>query len=81
MGKAGVPDWIIAEIIGGPPDPVARANGITMQLRCSTRLDRQTPQYMTHKHTNQLVSFTEENYGCEWFLLKENKYIGERRAV
>ena len=40
LGKAGDPDWIITEIIGGPPDPVALANGITMQLRCNSRLDR-----------------------------------------
>lgn len=73
LGTAGDPDWIVAEIIGGPPDPVALANGITMQLRCSARLDRKTPRYMTHKHTNQLVSLTEENYGVEWFLLQENK--------
>jgi hypothetical protein len=40
LGLSGDPDWIIAEIIGGSPDPVALANGITMQLRCTAWLDR-----------------------------------------
>ena len=54
----------------GPPDPVSSAKGITMQLKCSTRLDKRTPQYLLHKRAVQLVSLNDENYGCEWFLLQ-----------
>jgi hypothetical protein len=73
LGPTGEPDWIVAQIIGGPPDPVALANGITMQLLCTLRMDRKTPAYMREKQTNQLVALNEENFGVEWILLKDAK--------
>jgi hypothetical protein len=67
----GDPGWIIAEVAGGPPDPSARAKGMTMQLRCTRRIDANTPRFMQHKHALQNVSLNEENYGVDWFLLRE----------
>ena len=44
--RDGKPGWIKCEVFGGPPDPTAAAQGITVQLRCSTRDDQNTPTYL-----------------------------------
>lgn len=46
-GKVG---WIRSEVQGGPPDPTASARGVTMVLRCTKRIDRETPKDVIDKN-------------------------------
>lgn len=68
---SGKPGWIVAEIAGGPPDPHAKRQGITFQLRCNKKLDSSTPHFMCHKHNLQLVSLDKDTYGKDWYLFKK----------
>jgi hypothetical protein len=71
--RNGNPGWIIAVIKGGPQDPTASANGDTLSLMCSTRLDKQTPVYLSNAKIRHPVAFSCENYGKRWLLLEELK--------
>jgi DDE superfamily endonuclease len=68
-GNAG---WIIAEISGGPPDPTAAALGYSVRLKCSSRLDKKTPGYLTRGRLEHPASFSVQNYGSRWLLLEKS---------
>ena len=65
----GAPGWIRSEVSGGPPDPSARARGVTMCVRCSTKLDKLTPRHF-HGDDQVEVGFTVANYGTHWVMLR-----------
>jgi hypothetical protein len=65
--KDGKPGWIVCEIFGGPPDPSAAARGITVQLKCSSRFDSMTPEFLLKDRA--AASFQLNNYGAVWYLL------------
>ena len=69
--QSGVPGWIRSEVLGGPPDPKAAAQGITMRLRCNKRIDAKTPPNVIDKDNGTLVAFTLDNYGKRWVMLKQ----------
>lgn len=66
--KDGNPGWVMCEVFGGPPDPASAAQGITVQLRCSSRFDKNTPGFLLKDRAN--ASFQLQNYGVVWLLLK-----------
>lgn len=69
--KNGKKGWIVAEVIGGPPDPSSAARGITVQLKCSRRFDKNTPEFLLREKACAALSV--ENYGVSWYLLTQRK--------
>lgn len=67
--KDGNNGWIVSEVFGGPPDPAAAARGITVQLRCSSRFNQNTPQYLLKGRANAALSL--ENYGVLWYIISQ----------
>jgi hypothetical protein len=57
----------ISEIVSGPPDPASAALGITVQLKCTTRHDANTPEFLLKERVK--AAFSLDNYGVRWFLL------------
>lgn len=62
----GTPGWIVSEIACGAPDPQSAANGITMQVKSTRRLDGNAPVFLFREAYS--VPFSLENYGESWFL-------------
>ncbi len=60
--KDGNPGWVMCEIFGGPPDPASAAQGITVQLRCSSRLIR-TRLVSAQRSSQCFLSVTELRSG------------------
>jgi hypothetical protein len=68
--------WIKAEVHGVPNDPSAVLQGITMKIKCNTRLDRNTPLNFATKHTCVVsVALSLNNYGRAWYLLRESNAL------
>lgn len=67
----GKPGWLISEVVSGPPDPISSAEGVTMMLKSTTRMDSNTPVYLQKNPVK--VYFNAVNHKKTWFLLKELK--------
>ncbi len=66
----GFNGWVISHIVSGPADPKSALRGVTMQLKCSTRLDKATPTFL--RGPNHIsVAFTAETYGSKWVLVNK----------
>jgi len=70
LRRDGTAGWVIAEVAGGPVDPASAALGNTVRLSCTTRLDKNTPQFLIGKRVQHSVAFTLDNYGSRWMVLK-----------
>jgi hypothetical protein len=66
----GFPGWIVSEIAGGPPDPRSAMLGTTMRLKCTKKLDKNTPQDFVDNKEGVRVAFTLDNYETRWCLLE-----------
>lgn len=67
VARRGSPGWIMSEVAGGPPDPSKAAMGITMRLKCTRRLDKETPDDLLNESVE--VPFNLDNYRERWWLL------------
>ena len=68
--RSGAAGWLLSEVASGPPDPRSAAHGITMGLKCSRRLDPNTPDDLcTNEGEWFLVPFTLDNYAERWYFL------------
>jgi len=67
----GTEGWIIAQVRGGPPDPVSAASGNTVRLSCQKAFDINTPVFLSSGKVHHPAAFTIENYGARWVLLRE----------
>ena len=63
----GSPAWIRGEVAGGPCDPLSRAHGVTMRLKCTWRLDAKTPKEYFKEQLE--AAFSLDNYGTMWVML------------
>jgi hypothetical protein len=57
----------VGQVSGGPPDPTAAAEGITMQLKHTRRMCKEVPHDLLGRA--KPVAFNLENYGVVWWLL------------
>ena len=66
--RQGSPGWIVCQVMDGPPDPRSAAQGITMRLKCTKKLDDRMPEELVGD-SDRAVAFTLDNYGRRWCLL------------
>jgi hypothetical protein len=72
LDATGSSGWIVSQIRGGPLSPQDAAQGITLRLKCSSDLDRNSPNHLCGKHSPISVAFTLENYAERWYLLENS---------